>query len=85
MAQTELQNPSPIIMATTDERKDWERFGELVLADRELHDRLRTGVNLDAFVMLAVELGAERGCVFSAAVVEAVLLEQRSAWLERWL
>ena len=58
---------------------------ELVLADRELHDRLRATANPPDFVALAVRLGAERGCVFSAPVVQAAISEQRQAWLERWL
>ena len=72
-------------METLNERQNLERFGELVLAERELHDRLRATANQAAFVTLAVSLGAERGCIFTAPVVEATLREQRRAWLERWL
>jgi Nif11 domain len=62
-----------------------ERFRELVLADRELHDQLRAAATRQDFIALAVRLGAERGCVFTAAQVEAALREQRRAWLERWI
>lgn len=72
-------------MASLNERQNLERFGELVLSDRALHDQLRAAANESAFVALAVQLGAERGCDFSASVVEAAVREQRRAWLERWL
>ena len=68
-----------------NERQHLERFGDLVLADRELHDRLRATADQTAFIALAVQLGAERGCDFTAPVVEAALQERRRAWLERWL
>jgi hypothetical protein len=80
-----IQNPPQKIVETLNERQQLERFGELVLADRELHDRLRDTANQEAFIELAIRLGAERGCVFTAPVVEAALREQRRAWLERWL
>ena len=72
-------------MATVNQQQNLERFGELVLADRELHDRLRAAANQEAFVALAVQLGAERGCAFTAPVVQAAINEKRRAWLERWL
>jgi len=72
-------------MGSLNERQNLERFGELVLADTELHDQLRATANEAAFVALAVRLGAERGCHFTASVVEGVVSEQRRAWLERWL
>jgi hypothetical protein len=72
-------------MEALDQRQNLERFGQLVLADRELHDRLRTTADEKTFVALAVRLGAERGFDFTAEVVETALREQRRAWLERWL
>ena len=80
-----IENPPQIIMEPFDQRQNFERFGEWVLADPELHDRLRAAVDVEAFVTLAVRLGAERDCVFSALVVETALREQRRAWLERWV
>ena len=80
-----IQNSRRIIVETLNERENLERFGGLVLADRGLHDRLRNTANQEAFAALAVRLGAERGCVFTAPVVEAALREQRRVWLERWL
>jgi hypothetical protein len=74
-----------IIMEAVDQRQNLERFGQLVLADRKLHDQLRAAPDEKAFVALAVQLGAERGCDFTAAAVEAALREHRRAWLERWL
>jgi hypothetical protein len=71
--------------ASPDELQQLRRFGDLVLADSELHDQLRTVADVEAFSVLAVRLGAERGCVFSAPTVQAAVREQRRAWLERWL
>ncbi|HMG04740.1 MAG TPA: Nif11-like leader peptide family natural product precursor [Chthoniobacterales bacterium] len=70
-------------MEGLDERENLERFGDLVLADPKLHDQLRAATPED-FAALAVRLGAERACYFSAPVVVDALLEQRRAWLERW-
>ena len=84
-----IQNLFRIIMETTDQhadqRKNLERFSGLVLASRELHDRLRATTGTEAFIALAVRLGAEHGCVFTGAVVEAALREQRRAGLGRWI
>ena len=72
-------------METLKERQNLDRFGELVLADRELHDQLRATATEAEFVTLAVRLGAERGCDFTAPVVQAAVNEKRRLWLERWL
>lgn len=72
-------------MESIDQRQNLERFGQLVLADRRLHDQLRATANEKTFVALAVRLGAERGFDFTAMVVETALREQRRTWLERWL
>jgi len=72
-------------METLKHRQNLERFGDLVLADRELHDQLRAAADEAAFVALAVRLGSERGCLFTARVVREALEEKRRAWLERWL
>ena len=72
-------------METHTERQNLERFGELVLADRGLHEQLRATANETEFADLAVRLGAERGCDFTAPVVQAVVNEKRRFWLERWL
>lgn len=72
-------------MESIDQRQNLERFGQLVLADRGLHDQLRATANEKTFVALAVRLGAERGFDFTAMVVETALREQRRTWLERWL
>jgi hypothetical protein len=80
-----IQNSLPINMEALDQRQNLERFGESVLADPELHDQLRAAADEKTFVALAVRLGAERGFVFTTAVVETAIREQRRAWLERWL
>jgi hypothetical protein len=72
-------------MKATDQYRNLERFGDLVLADRLLHDRLRATIDEETFVALAVQLGAEHGCEFSAPVVQAVISGKRRDWLERWL
>jgi hypothetical protein len=74
-----------MIAKTLNERENLERFGGLVLADRDLHDQLRKTASQEAFIALAIRLGAERGCVFTAPVVEAAVRERRHAWQERWL
>jgi hypothetical protein len=62
-----------------------ERFRQLVLADRDLHQQLRQTSDLDGFVALAVRLGAERACAFTEQEVRAALRECRRAWLEKWI
>jgi hypothetical protein len=85
MATPAIQNSLQVIMESLEHRQRLERFGELVLADRALHDRLRAAADTKGFIALAVQLGAECGCVFTAADVEAALREQRRAWRERWV
>ena len=80
-----LQNLGQITMDLLIERQNWERFGELVLAESGLHDQLRATDNQEAFIALAVRLGAEHGCVFTAPMVAVVVREQRRLWQERWL
>jgi hypothetical protein len=54
-----------------------QRFGELVLADRALHDQLRAAPNEPAFIELACEL--------TASALQTAVNQKRRAWLERWL
>jgi hypothetical protein len=68
-----------------EQRQNLERFGEAVLADRRLHEQLRSKRDAGAFAALAVQLGEERGFVFTAEVVESALRERRRAWLEKWI
>jgi hypothetical protein len=79
-----IQNPARM-NSLEAERQELARFRELVLADRALHDRLRAVPHPQDFFALAIQLGVERGCVFSAAVLQTALNEQRRAWLERWI
>ncbi len=72
-------------MDTSTPSENLKRFGELVLADRALHDRLRATENVFAFAELAVRLGAERGLVFDEATVQNAVQEKRREWLERWI
>jgi hypothetical protein len=73
------------MMTLDGERQQLANFRERVLADPELHNRLRAAASQPEFVALAVQLGAERGCVFTASLVETALREQRRARLEQWL
>ena len=79
------QNFAAIIMELLDEQRNLEGFGELVLADRELHEKLRAAPDEMAFISLVVHLAGERGFIFTAATAQAVLNEKRRAWLERWV
>lgn len=72
-------------MQPHNERQNFDRFRALVLADPELHAQLRATEDQASFIVLAVRLGAERGCEFTSTTAEFVLREQRRAWLERWL
>ena len=85
MVKSAIQNPFPMMIDPVEQRENLERFGELVLADRALHEQLRATRDVETFAALAVQLGAERGCVFTAEVVRKALSERRRAWLERWI
>ncbi len=74
----------PEMMNVRDQRRNLDRFGEQVLADPQLHDRLRAADG-DAFPALAVKLAAERGLVFTAAVVQAALQEKWQTLHDRWI
>lgn len=74
-----------LLMEPDDQRQQLESFGKLVLAERELHDRLRAVADTEAFVALTVQLGREHGLFFTAASVKAALREQRRVWRERWI
>jgi hypothetical protein len=70
----ELTPPSP-----------FERFAQLVVADRELHKALRNAPDVESFIALAVELGRTHGCLFTGGEVRATLQEKRREWLQRWI
>jgi hypothetical protein len=72
-------------MDVTTHSQNLKQFGELVLADRALHDQLRATENVFAFAELAVRLGAEHGLVFAESTVQAAVQEKRREWLERWI
>jgi hypothetical protein len=72
-------------MESVNEQQNLERFGELVLAERALHDKLRAAPNEPAFVELAIRLAAERGCALTASALQTAINQKRRAWLERWL
>jgi len=72
-------------MDASKQSENLKRFGELVLADRTLHNQLRATENIFSFAGLAVRLGAERGLVFNEATVQNAVQEKRREWLERWI
>ncbi len=63
--------------------EDLERFVQLVLAERDLLDQLRATAELESFAALAVRLGREWGCDFTAEEVRSAVRERRRVWLER--
>jgi hypothetical protein len=71
-------------MDAESQRANLESFGKLVLADLELHNRLRAAA-VEAFAELAVQLGAERGYTFTAEVVREELQKKRRALREKWI
>lgn len=73
------------VMPPDESRQNLERFREIVVADQQLFTQLRGTADLENFVALAVQLGAERGCRFTPETVRAAIQERRRAWLERWL
>ncbi len=68
-----------------EDRRELDRFCELVLENESLHDQLRATADLESFVALAVELGRQHGCAFAPAEIQELLREKRRAWLERWV
>ena len=72
-------------METPNHQQALERFRELVLTDRGLHDQLRATPDEAAFIELAVRLAAERQCQLSASGLQDAIIQKRRAWLERWL
>lgn len=78
------KDAQPGMMDVESQRANLEGFGKLVLADRELHDRLRTA-DVMAFGELAVKLGAERGYAFTVAIVREELQKKQRALRERWI
>jgi hypothetical protein len=72
------------IMDAENQRENLESFGKLVLADLELHNRLRAAA-VEAFPELAVKLGAERGYTFTVEVVRDELQKKRRALREKWI
>jgi len=70
-------------MPAENPRKNLECFVQLVLADPNLLEQLRAPVNLEHFAALAIRLGRDRGCDFTAEEVRAAVRERRRAWLER--
>jgi hypothetical protein len=77
----EPYNSSIHRMATLE--GSFEQFRELVLRDAKLQERLRETVHEDVFIERVVQLGAERGCHFSANAVREAMRANRRAWLER--
>ncbi len=63
--------------------KDLDRFVQLVLAERDLFEKLRVTADLESFAALAVQAGRDRGCDFTAEDVLSAVRERRRAWLER--
>ncbi len=65
--------------------EQFDQFRQLVLADRQLHAQLRTTVNLDGFVSLAVRLSEERGCALTAEELRTAVQQGRHDWFKKWI
>ena len=71
-------------MDMENQRVNLEGFGKLVLADLELHNRLRTA-SPEAFAELAVKFGAERGYIFTVEIVREELQKKLRGLREKWI
>jgi len=61
------------------------QFRQLVLEDISLQERLRETPDRETFLRLVLQLGAERGCDFTAVEVQAAMQASYQAWLMRWV
>jgi hypothetical protein len=75
-------SPRPIAL-TSGTVDAFAAFQQLVVNDSGLFARLQITPTTDAFVDLAVELGAERGFAFGADDVRASVQAAHRAWIER--
>ncbi|MEP7336643.1 MAG: Nif11-like leader peptide family natural product precursor [Acidobacteriota bacterium] len=64
---------------------DFEAFRHLVLQDLSLQAQLRDEPDQQKFIALAVQLGTERDCHFTADEVVRELQVSRRGWFERWI
>lgn len=65
--------------------ENFERFTAHVLSESSLQEKLRSIVDKEAFIALAVEVGAAEGFDFTGEDVEAAMLEKKRVWIERWI
>ncbi|MCE9670468.1 Nif11-like leader peptide family natural product precursor [Myxococcus stipitatus] len=65
--------------------EDFARFQALVLEDVPLQQALAATKDVPAFITLARQLGAERGCHFTDAEVREEIRAARQQWLRTWL
>ncbi|HXC02724.1 MAG TPA: Nif11-like leader peptide family natural product precursor [Opitutaceae bacterium] len=75
--------PSHPIAPTSGMVDGFAAFQQLVVNDSALFARLQNAPTTDAFVDLAVEVGAARGFAFGADDVRASLQAARCTWIER--
>jgi hypothetical protein len=66
-------------------RQDLERFRQIVQQQPTLQEQLLQAPADQAFNELALRLGAEHGCPFTAEELREALREARRTWLERWV
>lgn len=66
-------------------QESFEEFRRAVLPDLALQEKLRAVSDFQSFTLVAVQLGKERGIVFTAEDVEAARQASQRAWIERWL
>lgn len=63
----------------------FEQFRQLVLADPGLQQQLMQTSDHSVFASLALELGEQHGCRFTAGDVDAALKAAKRSWVERWI
>jgi hypothetical protein len=64
---------------------NFEEFRRLVLREKDLQTELRDVDDRERFTAAVVDLGRDRGFLFSPDDVEAALNAGRRAWIERWI
>ena len=75
----------PAAESSEETKERFEEFRQLVLQDASLQEKLRATHNLKAFLSLILQLGEDRGYIFTAEDVDDALREARRAWHLRWI
>ncbi len=82
---TVLESPPPDPEAAPAPASPFEQFRQLVLADPGLQQPLMQTPDRSEFASLALALGEQHGCRFTAGDVDAALNAAKRSWIERWI